>query len=378
MLEQIRTTKKEFDYINFLRFLATLMVFGLHTSIFSGELGFEFSEKTWFLKTPAWGGVWVFFILSGYLAGKGFKEKRYEMTIKGIARFYWVKFVKIFIPVLIFNLGVLLFVFPEFMNDNIKELVGSFFALSYNGNPGVNGVGATWYIYSLCRLYIIAPIVFCIYEFVIKRLNSDRVKGVIAVALIILIAVAGAYYRSHALFEWGCDWYSMVYTPFYANLDLFLCGMLFNEVELPTFRYRPWMGIVLCVLSVIPVIINIRLYYFERVDLYQAYFPTVYLVLGVGLVVFKAMDIDMVADSENLVRFTINRFINWFATISLGFYLFHSLVLDRLKLVTCLFSNIGPNHIHARMLLIAFFISVIMGVLFKQLCSTVSNCVKRK
>lgn len=43
------------DPLNFLRVIATFLVFFLHTSIFSSQRGFAFGSHTWFLKTPAWG-----------------------------------------------------------------------------------------------------------------------------------------------------------------------------------------------------------------------------------------------------------------------------------------------------------------------------------
>ena len=62
------------QHINFLKGIAVLCVFVLHFSLASPQY------KPFFMYTPAWVGVWIFFILSGYLIGKSFWQERYKVT----------------------------------------------------------------------------------------------------------------------------------------------------------------------------------------------------------------------------------------------------------------------------------------------------------
>ena len=82
-----------FDPINLLRVMATLMVFFLHACLFngkdfiSGQMFFDYPFSFVF-KTPAWAGCWIFFIISGYLAGLGYRNKRYELTVQDSIKYY--------------------------------------------------------------------------------------------------------------------------------------------------------------------------------------------------------------------------------------------------------------------------------------------------
>lgn len=58
--------------LNYIRSIAVICVFLLHVSLFSWQLGFVYDQYTWILKTPAWSAVWILFLMSGYLIGKGF------------------------------------------------------------------------------------------------------------------------------------------------------------------------------------------------------------------------------------------------------------------------------------------------------------------
>ena len=57
---------KKLQSICILRICAALTVFFLHTWIVTNNLaGINNTwDKLFFLKTPAWGGVWIFFVIS--------------------------------------------------------------------------------------------------------------------------------------------------------------------------------------------------------------------------------------------------------------------------------------------------------------------------
>ena len=58
------------SFLNLLRCVACLMVYCLHVAIFTNNCaGGQIFDKAYMkvFQTPAWGGVWIFFILSGYV-----------------------------------------------------------------------------------------------------------------------------------------------------------------------------------------------------------------------------------------------------------------------------------------------------------------------
>ncbi len=85
------------DPINILRTIACLIVFILHTLIYSQFAGVDIYKQAqtnpliFLIKTPAWAGVWIFIILGGYLAGKSFFTGRYEFSVKGFGKYYLKK-----------------------------------------------------------------------------------------------------------------------------------------------------------------------------------------------------------------------------------------------------------------------------------------------
>lgn len=82
-----------FDIIDFLKCVSAFMVFFLHVTIFSGVqfAGNQFLQyypKFFFFYTPAWAGVWIFFLVSGFLAGIGFLNRRYLLEKSSILTYY--------------------------------------------------------------------------------------------------------------------------------------------------------------------------------------------------------------------------------------------------------------------------------------------------
>ena len=87
--------KEKYDRLNLLRIIAFLIVFLLHAKIFIPVEWFDNVKISWILFTPAWAGVWIFFVLSGYGIGSGFYSGKYQMTKHGILKFYYSRLLKI-------------------------------------------------------------------------------------------------------------------------------------------------------------------------------------------------------------------------------------------------------------------------------------------
>ena len=54
--------KEKYDRLNLLRIIAFLIVFLLHAKIFIPVEWFDNVKISWILFTPAWAGVWIFFV----------------------------------------------------------------------------------------------------------------------------------------------------------------------------------------------------------------------------------------------------------------------------------------------------------------------------
>lgn len=85
-----------------MRVIATLFVFCLHARIFVP--GADSFPRTLLIMTsfPAWAGVWIFFLLSGYSIGYGFFTNRYnlydasgKLSLRKVGGFYARRFLKI-------------------------------------------------------------------------------------------------------------------------------------------------------------------------------------------------------------------------------------------------------------------------------------------
>ena len=326
------------------------MVFFLHTSIFTNSKGILFDNK--FVKlfqTPAWAGVWMFFILSGYLTGKSFCDKRYSYTFEGLCMFYKVKFKKIIIPTFSFIFICCVLVYPSFIKNNPMFLI-KILTFTYNGGPGVDGIGATWYIFTLVQLYFIAPLLCFICEKLSKNiwwLGSS----------LILIIIMGLGYRLFC-YRYGIDWYQFVYTPVYANFDLFFGGILCSFVSKKVFfTCKSEIKKISLVILFCFIFINILTY--GMFFVYQYIYPSVYL-LCLIFVFLSYSDEMLPYKNNNWFEFIINKF----AGLSFEFYLFHSLILY----VILPAFDVGNIYIlHFKLLLIGGFLTLICSYGFHRI-----------
>lgn len=87
------------NHIDILRIVATFMVFSLHSLLFTGK-NFPMTDILnnsggyFIFFTSAWGAVWIFFVISGFLAGKNWKAGKYELNAQSIRSYYQKKYVE--------------------------------------------------------------------------------------------------------------------------------------------------------------------------------------------------------------------------------------------------------------------------------------------
>ena len=169
--------------------------------------------------TPAWAGVWIFFLLGGYLAGRSFIYGRYKLTIPGIKRYYLRRIMRLAPPYYLFCLLCIIFFSPTFPFSSWFACL-RIITFTYNGIPGATGLGATWYISTTMQLYILAPLVTIIIFKLKKYANI----------IFMLLLILGFSIRIIS-YLFNINPY-ITYTSFYGNIDIFFCGICINFMQI--------------------------------------------------------------------------------------------------------------------------------------------------
>lgn len=224
------------DMLMILRAFACFLVIIQHSFGFlpkeawTNVLNIGHSHLTWLIFSPAWVGVWIFFILSGYLMGKGFYTHRYPASKKGSVNFWINRAIRI-CPLYYFSIFiVMLFISPELLKiQNISTLF-KLLTFTYNGEVPGFANGALWSISTEVQYYLCVPFLFI---FLSPLLRSRK----IIYSSIFLIIVTGFISRfllwksfySPDINYWA-KWAPIIYKPFIINLDFFLTGFLLNAL----------------------------------------------------------------------------------------------------------------------------------------------------
>jgi peptidoglycan/LPS O-acetylase OafA/YrhL len=175
----------------------------------------------WMAMGSPWAGVWVFFVLSGYLMGKGFYSGRYQLTKGSVWDFYRRRLLRI-APIYYFALLVVaIFTAPEIMTLSNFWQVIALAVFSQQSSTGAPVIGALWSIQTEMAFYAMVPLLFMMLEWTTRRMNP--------LALLVVIVGLGIVYKCSVMAgTHGAGWTLRAYVPLIANIDLFLVGMLAN------------------------------------------------------------------------------------------------------------------------------------------------------
>ncbi|MGV1757633.1 acyltransferase family protein [Rhizobium sp. A22-96] len=212
-----------FDPLLTLRALACFMVVfghGLPLVFLPTERPLKLS--VWPLMGSAWPGVWVFFVLSGYLMGKGFYSGRYGLSKERVWSFYinrCRRIVPMYYTVLF--LTAVLSVPGIYLLANLWEIV-ALVTFSQQNGAGMPIVAALWSVQTEVAFYALVPLLFGGISIAAKRLHP--------IAIICALLVLGFVYRGAAVQLDSGGWVPRALVPLVANIDLFLIGMLLNWV----------------------------------------------------------------------------------------------------------------------------------------------------
>lgn len=324
-MTETRKEKNTIDIFNFIRAFALLCVLVTHSRIvISSNLSvFKTPDSfSWLAYTPAWTAMGIFFMLSGYLLGKGFYNKKYTTDISGCITFWTTRLIRILPMYLFFIIITALFINPGLFALNKSSLLIPVLTFTYNGSPGGGGFGALWFVSTIMQLYFCSPIVYKIF------LSKIKDNHVLYLCIIILL---GFLYRIIA-YHFHLDWQKQIYTPSWANLDFFVAGMLLNAICIKSKDnlIKKWLR-PLSIISLIALNIYLMLlYYHHQLTFYRYYAPSIIIVL-LCIIIYSFDSIDKIYSKplslKNLITNPL-RIIDIIGILSFGAYLYHSYIFS--------------------------------------------------
>ncbi|MFJ3153208.1 acyltransferase family protein [Pseudomonas protegens] len=170
------------------------------------------------LSFSPWGGVWMFFTLSGYLMGKGFASGRHTIDGAGLKKFYRNRMLRIFPIYFVAVLLVGVLIAPgsiDIRTNQGWDTILAFMLFDVHDNALI---GALWSVSTEFQFYLIAPVLFLILSKIAKNL------AVILAATAVLLFALGNM-KFHILGTHPELWHDHIYYPLISNIDCFVVGM---------------------------------------------------------------------------------------------------------------------------------------------------------
>ena len=314
--------KNQTDIFNFLRFIALFCVLGSHARIVISSHLSNFDMQSsfpfyWF--TPAWFAMGLFFLLSGYLLGKGFYSGKYKTDREGILNFWYQRLVRILPVYLFFLLLNFLFTDPDFFAVNKWKAIIPLLTFTYNGAPLSEFITPCWFISTIMQLYLLAPLG---YKFVISKIKSKHLL------YIFLIAALWCVFRLTGNYVLHLTWATKIYAPSWFNIDLFFCGMLFNGITntVVSENVKKYMR-PLSLILLFGLIFGCTYEYYKEIYTFQRYFAPTLCIFVFGMIVYsfdsKNRSYSEKITLKNVVKNPL-RIFDIFGILSFEMYLYHS------------------------------------------------------
>lgn len=324
------------NIFNFLRGCAALFVLMFHVYLIL-NLIYPNIKLAWIGATPAWVGVWIFFMLSGYLIGKAFFLEKYKTdSILDFLNFYLQRAIRI-LPIYFFIVFLDIF----FVNTNVY--VNNFDALrrvlffSINTSGPTAMVGNLWFICSLIFLYLITPFV---HKFVIKPISNLNKKNVVLGFIVITLLCVEFLLRKNLFGH--INWSQQIYSKWFFNIDLYIGSFIFAYITqwldiIPKLKkiLKPLSIIIFVIFTVAECYLMSKHWMLDvgAEDL-KVYTPTITFII-ISLI-FLAFDNEVL----NLKISIINpiKWVEGVGVISMGFFVSHC------QTISALASNININN----------------------------------
>ncbi|WNV05398.1 acyltransferase [Candidatus Methylospira mobilis] len=288
------------------------------------------------VSASPWGGVWVFFTLSGYLMGKGFVTERYSFTQASIVVFYRNRALRV-IPLYLLSIFLIVVLQkPELLDISTAPQLDLFLSQLFFDLQGGGAIGALWSVSSEVQFYIAIPFLHAICALYMKTLMRALV---ITTVVIVLIAAVKVY----AMTGWPMYWLRHVFYPMLANMDCFFAGygavVVVNFLKMRAFYLRSGMLAAVVVGVVYYVILSYASYICMALE--HAPYRVVYLGLFPGITAMVTA-IVIVLFEVSIRAFTNRKGITkkfWLLQSGLGMltyslYVWHEPVILSLRKVT--------------------------------------------
>lgn len=326
---------KDMNIFNLLRGIACICII-LHHCYYVPFFFDNSIQAPLLLSTPPWVGVWIFFIISGYLIGKGFINERYSVDKpKDFLKFYVSKAIRI-LPIYFLVIFIdLFFVSTKAYFDLDTQMLVRAFTVTI-GNPHLTIMtGNIWFIGTLVQLYLVAPLV---YKFIIQPIsnlkNSKLIYGILT-GLILAIGFAMRFYYLGKI-----SWPEIIYQHAVFNADFFICGFLFNYLTINNSFNKikkilmPCSLVILGIFIVINTVLMQDHWYLDigARDL-KVYAPA----LTIIIILLTIYAFDFKREKANKSPLTIKTFLNplkWFeglGIISFGFFINQTAIIYKLN-----------------------------------------------
>lgn len=238
-------------------------------------------------------------------------------------RYYKQRILKTYVPTIAFIFLISLLCFPDFLPNN-PSVIFKYIFCTYRGNPGVDGIGATWYVFITMWYYLFVPIV----SMILKKMN----KGKLAKILLFLI-IAGGIFR-YVGYKQGLPWNDIIYASLYGNIDLFFSGviMAFIIYQSPNVIKSEKNKYISTCLLIATILLNSWImnecemgknYWF----ILQYLFPSIFICV-ILYFLYSFAKTDLFTENQYL---RIKKAIRIISDYTFEFYLFHSIVLNRIS-----------------------------------------------
>lgn len=322
-----------------LRICGFLMVFFRHIKTFTPGNWYENIPGAWVLYTPAWAGVWIFITLSGYGIGAGFRNGKYQLSLKGLLEYYQRRIIRIVPIYWIYLILVIVFWKPEYLLPGITSLKAllKLFLFSYQEEFDSDYFGVAWYLTTLIRLYLLAPL----FVWIIEKIKKLKISPLLVYALLAIGGMAlRLAMRQYILSGEDRFWAILVYKPWYFNIDFFVGGMLLNELKDKKFkRYLPvlpWIILLGCNLIMSKEHFYTSYYWKTEPLIYQYLGPTLYLLITSLFIVNYDVScgIKIRQKSANKISVFFSGAVRKIGELLLPMYLFHTVIAQLLLVGT--------------------------------------------
>jgi peptidoglycan/LPS O-acetylase OafA/YrhL len=302
-------------------------------------------------------GVYLFFVLSGYLMGKGFVRGRYTSPLADSGRFYWRRFFRI-VPAYLFYL-LCAFTLEAPLVPSLAQFATTMMHLltfTYPASADAEGILLhLWTISTEMQFYLLVPLFALVLLRFAPKLDVRRALALISVCLAAGVANRLLESQSNQL---------EIQTSLRSFIDLFLAGMLLNYVPVPPLAlgYRRQIAALAAAIGIAYSVCSIAFFLqatphaWKSQELGFVATPTVTALIALSLI-WLAERINL-HEHMSAREYRIVRPFEFFGTLTFSIYLWHWLFINKIWVFTNAANALG---LYLERFSLMFFCTVVMA-----------------